>query len=605
MQDQGQLVTVLSRALDDVQQQNVELKRQLQEIDAAFALLMGSLTLQDVTLAHRGVPSIGPGHKGADSSEAAALKNAYDTLQQAYERERADAEGLREGLEARHAKLAEAEQALAEQQQLALSRMEAYKTKAADVIARSQEESKVIGVERDDALRQADELRETTELAQKAVLSIQTERDSLKQTVDRLQTEKDVTARQLRSQTKKAKAAESAMANLEGAHKAAIEREASVTQQLTDAEGKVAQLSDSLQAHAQTIATLRRQLSDAVNEQGVWKEKHELLMEKHGTVVKENENLRLSMREIAGQVQAEVERGAKAAQEKLKEELQQKSEEADKYRVRVDELEAQLQTVHHPAERSANNPSLLSRLNMADSPRPADTDVPGTPRRHTRHSLVAPNLSYPELQERARYVDYMATLPFPLRPPYGSFVPVLDDSTRWQQVMPFEKQSRRNFAFFPGRTIWCSSERVHALVFAPTLYYFKKQKRWVLNDEITRRLGREIELFVEDRDANGGRTVVYAGTYKILSLRSVHQNGSRCPRDVSISEITRAMGIDPDNPFTNALDREASEQSVECFGLQCVGFEDRLYRILCESFGACERGDGEDEERGGKRRRVD
>ncbi|KAJ7730075.1 hypothetical protein DFH07DRAFT_175822 [Mycena maculata] len=168
----------------------------------------------------------------------------------------------------------------------------------------------------------------------------------------------------------------------------------------------------------------------------------------------------------------------------------------------------------------------------------------------------------------------MAALATPSgRPTFDSLKPI--DTT------PSETFTQRLAAtsgtlFFPKRTVWCSAQRVHALVFEPTHKYCYLTNTWIKQTEMNLRCGGEtFELFVTQ-----GHSIYYAGTYVVHSLRTIHRTEFKTIPDVSKMAIYHATGLRP-NEMEKVKQRfPDGEVKAECFGLQCVGFSNELYEGL-------------------------
>ncbi|KAJ7101850.1 hypothetical protein C8R43DRAFT_242504 [Mycena crocata] len=141
--------------------------------------------------------------------------------------------------------------------------------------------------------------------------------------------------------------------------------------------------------------------------------------------------------------------------------------------------------------------------------------------------------------------------------------------------------SPRRTLHCPKRSIWCGSERVHVLVFAPTHEYWYETDTWAVSTKMAGYLGKEFDFFI-----NQGSHVYYVGTYKVHSLRTVHPPGSRITSDVSQAAILRATGLSAHLKEKITECFADGEIKTECFGLQCVGFDQQLYDSLRQRFKA-------------------
>ncbi|KAJ7101852.1 hypothetical protein C8R43DRAFT_1244182 [Mycena crocata] len=204
-------------------------------------------------------------------------------------------------------------------------------------------------------------------------------------------------------------------------------------------------------------------------------------------------------------------------------------------------------------------------------------------------------------EERTVYNEFMGQFPWPpQRKPFRCLVPVGQIGRNPLEPFKHDFPSERPILHCPKRTLWCGPSSAHALVFAPTREYDAEDHKWVNHTRMTDLCGLTVDLFVSQSGA-----VYYAGIYKLQSLRAIHAQGSwKRPVDVSAAAILQAMGLGP-----QAWDklRECFPDGglrTECFGLQCVGFDSKLYQSLREASelegGKLKRKAGVDELRDGR-----
>ncbi|KAF7311319.1 hypothetical protein MKEN_01033600 [Mycena kentingensis (nom. inval.)] len=187
---------------------------------------------------------------------------------------------------------------------------------------------------------------------------------------------------------------------------------------------------------------------------------------------------------------------------------------------------------------------------------------------------------------RAMYNAVMRAYPVPPgRRPYRDLETIQMTATVKTQLLNPEKWhwTRRHYLYLPKRTTWCETQdKVHLLGFASTMYYKQHKDEWVDNEELVSKCGREYELFV----TNSEDEVRYVGVYRVNSLRIPDGSEvSGIPPDVSDRHVFNAMGLYNDAlvESSNVEDQfpdSDGEVQVECFGLQCVGFDEELYRVL-------------------------
>ncbi|KAF7325140.1 hypothetical protein MKEN_00557800 [Mycena kentingensis (nom. inval.)] len=189
--------------------------------------------------------------------------------------------------------------------------------------------------------------------------------------------------------------------------------------------------------------------------------------------------------------------------------------------------------------------------------------------------------------ERQLYLDYMKAFEWPAtRQPLADLRSVGSELDAREILREIEDRSTRSCVFLPNRLVWCTSKQVHALGFAPPLVLDKWDK-WVPDTSLLYEVGREVHLLVEDCHA-----LVYAGIYSVHSMRSVVDRPawvqSTVPSDVSTAAVLDAMGLRrrgskgaPEIQYARLRDLYPdSVPRVECFGLQCVGFDEELYDVL-------------------------
>ncbi|KAJ7679427.1 hypothetical protein DFH06DRAFT_974390, partial [Mycena polygramma] len=148
----------------------------------------------------------------------------------------------------------------------------------------------------------------------------------------------------------------------------------------------------------------------------------------------------------------------------------------------------------------------------------------------------------------------------------------------------------------PKRSLWCSGPTGvgHVLVFAPTHEYNRISGRWMQSSRMVGNVGQTFDFFM-----NKGDQVYYAGIYHVHSLRTVHPPGSQVPPDVVCLSLLSPSQLSSDVPIIRAAglygkpdanNEKLSECfpdgkiKVECFALQCVGFDATLYRALRDRF---------------------
>ncbi|KAJ7436512.1 hypothetical protein B0H11DRAFT_1754783 [Mycena galericulata] len=149
------------------------------------------------------------------------------------------------------------------------------------------------------------------------------------------------------------------------------------------------------------------------------------------------------------------------------------------------------------------------------------------------------------------------------------------------QTGMLRRHAARQYLHLPKRTHWCGQDEVHALVYHPTHEYWASINKWVTPTSITLLSGRLFDLFV-----NRKNFVCYAGIYALHSMRDVHPPGSSIPPDVSPVAISYAAGAAGELSHKIVEGFPDGQIKVECFGLQCLGFDQDLYVALRQRFQA-------------------
>ncbi|KAJ7625737.1 hypothetical protein FB45DRAFT_1030073 [Roridomyces roridus] len=160
----------------------------------------------------------------------------------------------------------------------------------------------------------------------------------------------------------------------------------------------------------------------------------------------------------------------------------------------------------------------------------------------------------------------------PTRPPLNTLHPIWKLGASLDLFQnPFPNPKRKSI-HFPRRHVFTSPALVHSLVYAPAEEYWRAGTPSDGVDNI----------------------VYYIGTYAVHSLRFAHLPGSGVPQDVDPEAILRTI---PANADGTRVMRAHGELKTECFGLQCTGFDQDLYKALRQRLE-----DAGEEEKGGRGR---
>ncbi|KAJ7061798.1 hypothetical protein C8F01DRAFT_1369250 [Mycena amicta] len=331
-----------------------------------------------------------------------------------------------------------------------------------------------------------------------------------------------------------------------------------------------------LQERIQTSDTLRVQITH--------------LERAEQTLKKENVDLATDNIELRVKLQmwTKEERAQKDREENSKEEcnhlrnaLERKSVEAEEHLARITELERQLQALPAPISQAVKEEDVDVYMQDADHP-PTMSEAVTTAESPNR----APNAS----AERKRYLGFMAPFVRPsARESFDSLRPVATGYTASSMLRSIPSEFTREILFLPHRTIWCTRDKVHALGFAPTMIFNPATRKWAPDNSVNSLCGTTVDLFVQEAS-----DVHYAGVYLVHDMRKLHPPGSIFPQDISFTGVMRAMGLsgrqDPDGSDEVKLYHDRLRElypdgrpRTECFGLQCVGFDDELYRVLVDN----------------------
>ncbi|KAJ6514636.1 hypothetical protein DFH09DRAFT_254406 [Mycena vulgaris] len=181
------------------------------------------------------------------------------------------------------------------------------------------------------------------------------------------------------------------------------------------------------------------------------------------------------------------------------------------------------------------------------------------------------------------YEKFMTEFPPPPnRPAVNTLLPVETvKSSNKLDVFKHNGPKHRPHRHFPSRAFFCD-DTIHAIVYHPTHEYWPALHKWVTPTSIVSLAGESFDLFVNVKDC-----VYYVGIYTLHAMRDVHPPGSPIPPDVSPAAIELAAAVKADDEWCKIADCFPDGHiKVECFGLQCVGFDHQLYRELRQRFQA-------------------
>ncbi|KAJ7036884.1 hypothetical protein C8F04DRAFT_1093743 [Mycena alexandri] len=200
--------------------------------------------------------------------------------------------------------------------------------------------------------------------------------------------------------------------------------------------------------------------------------------------------------------------------------------------------------------------------------------------------------------------DFMEKLPAPPgRFAISNLDPICFSDTSVHAYLaqdPNAKSFLNHMLYLPKRIMFVRDSQ-HCIAYGPTHRYLRETREWVPGSDLASFHGGTRELFIDCKDY-----IVYAGSYKCLSLRSVQPNGSYPPAKISGSEIIdAALGVPRPQGHRQIIDEQYPDGiKVEATGLQYVGFNTQLYDSLRKRF-ADDRAKADDVVQSGKRKAGD
>ncbi|KAF7328382.1 hypothetical protein MVEN_02553800 [Mycena venus] len=289
------------------------------------------------------------------------------------------------------------------------------------------------------------------------------------------------------------------------------------------------------------------------------KKENETLRAGKRTLQEMNKNLQSSVLRAGAQVKEELQRTADAERLDLENANKALGEEVTRLRAVVEVCRRRFQS--QPVATSSQTQTAAGvQDNSRDSKDEEDPLARHRLRVRQRQASDDPESSSgqlgrrrPPLEERSMYAGFMKRFPHPAdRPPFR----------RIQSICKAEAFSGEMFLKnFPTgrRTLHC-----------PEALPLVRQRQLSC-------VGIR-PVFVQTSKLAGA--VYYAGMYKVHSLREVHPPGALVCSDVSRHAIAREIELHQGSPGFFDDYFPGGEIRTECFGLQCVGFDNRLYATL-------------------------
>ncbi|EDR16165.1 uncharacterized protein LACBIDRAFT_321405 [Laccaria bicolor S238N-H82] len=144
----------------------------------------------------------------------------------------------------------------------------------------------------------------------------------------------------------------------------------------------------------------------------------------------------------------------------------------------------------------------------------------------------------------------------------------------------------KSFLYLPGRLVWCSKRKDHALAFGP-IFAFKSGK-WSETFSFSHVLGKKVELFFLHK-----KQIYYGGSYICHNSGPQNKDGFPIQKDMMDKWKELPFRLAEASIEKSAKKRGAMRKIVtrmyldgvlkaECLGLQCVGFNNGLNSVLSQ-----------------------
>ncbi|KAI0304151.1 hypothetical protein BC826DRAFT_214813 [Russula brevipes] len=212
--------------------------------------------------------------------------------------------------------------------------------------------------------------------------------------------------------------------------------------------------------------------------------------------------------------------------------------------------------------------------------------------------VADPLCQHPEAEEsiKARHT-ILAALPLPLGIPSDSLRPILIPAAYTLQeflacAMGTLRTALANHRIFQQLTTnWCPEREEHGYFLTPLFKCNTNPRvatahRWTMVDVIAR-LDRPTECFY-----NKDGKWYYAGVYKAIRLddlttKEFEQLSNETTQSLIKETLAGRKNVSPQTIYETTQLYLAGALRIACVGLQCVGFNDLLYRTILEQATKC------------------
>lgn len=175
------------------------------------------------------------------------------------------------------------------------------------------------------------------------------------------------------------------------------------------------------------------------------------------------------------------------------------------------------------------------------------------------------------------------------RPRFGKLRPVSARATNLEEYLASDPRTSwcsKSFLYLPGRLVWCSKRKDHALAFGP-IFAFKSGK-WSETFSFSHVLGKKVELFFLHK-----KQIYYGGSYICHNSGPQNKDGFPIQKDMMDKWKELPFRLAEASIEKSAKKRGAMRKIVtrmyldgvlkaECLGLQCVGFNNGLNSVLSQ-----------------------
>ncbi|KIM38685.1 hypothetical protein M413DRAFT_240404 [Hebeloma cylindrosporum] len=193
--------------------------------------------------------------------------------------------------------------------------------------------------------------------------------------------------------------------------------------------------------------------------------------------------------------------------------------------------------------------------------------------------------------------DFMLSLPkYSKRPPINDIGPIAVKDVDLPSLLtldPIFSPLLKNFLYLPGRVMWCDSDYHHAVGLGPQHIFDEEKDTWVNKSIFTGVYEKTLTLFYLWQGH-----IYYGGLYKVVNMRSWNPDGcsfrSKSVSSWALADVTiqgRVNLSTTPRPVRDVIAKMYQDEvlNVEYLGLQCVGFDRKVYNSLRSFFEVSER----------------